>query len=345
MNKVQGAHPARPETATSQATQRPVDRMQALVADDLAAVNRAITDRMQSRVGLIPDVGGHLVGAGGKRLRPLLTLVCAAMLGYRQSRHVGLAACVEFIHSATLLHDDVVDMSAKRRGRDTANALWGNQASVLVGDYLFSRAFELMVADGSLRVLEILSQASTVIAEGEVLQLSTARDLTTTEPTYIEVVAAKTAALFAAACEVAGVVAEAGTKTEQALHAYGRNLGIAFQIIDDMLDYDADESALGKAIGDDFDEGKVTLPIILAHARGDGEERAFWQRTIGKGQVEDGDLDHARALFARHGALEDTRKRAESYADAARAALADMPDNAYRTVLLDMVDFCLSRAY
>ncbi|WP_370691144.1 polyprenyl synthetase family protein [Kordiimonas sp. SCSIO 12610] len=316
-----------------------------MVADEMNEVNEAILNRMESPVALIPQLAGHLIASGGKRLRPMLTLASARMLGYEGKRHINLAACVEFIHTATLLHDDVVDESELRRGRKTANVIWGNQPSVLVGDFLFSRSFELMVEDGSLKVLKILSRASSIIAEGEVLQLTTANDTSTTEEVYLEVIAAKTAALFAAACEISGVVAEQGEKVETALSTYGKYLGIAFQIVDDVLDYSAKQATLGKTVGDDFREGKITLPIILAFHRGDDEERAFWNRTMADLNQQDGDLDHALDLLNKHTALEDTIERAKHYGAMAKDALGTFPNNPAKQVLCDIVDFCISRAY
>ena len=257
-----------------------LDRLTQLVSADLAHVNQLILQHMQSDVQLIPQLAGHIIAAGGKRLRPLLTLASARMCGYRGPRAAGLAACVEFIHTATLLHDDVVDESVLRRGEASANAVWGNKASVLVGDFLFSRAFELMVEDGSLKVLKILSHASAVIAEGEVDQLTAQRQVETSEDHYLQIINAKTAQLFAAACRIAPVVAEAGEEAEDALEAYGRNLGIAFQLVDDAIDYSSDSAVMGKGRGDDFRDGKVTLPVILAFARGDAEDRAFWKAAI-----------------------------------------------------------------
>src|SRR5580698_10167163 len=241
---------------------------------------------MQSPVALIPQLAGHIVASGGKRLRPMLTLGCARLCGYRGTRHVAIAAVVEFIHTATLLHDDVVDASDLRRGRDTANAVWGNKPAVLVGDFLFARAFQLMVEDGSLRILEILSRAASVIAEGEVHQLMTANDTTTTEEAYLAVIEAKTAALFAAASRVGAVLAERPLDDELALERFGHNLGVAYQLIDDMLDFSAHQTELGKNVGDDFRDGKITLPIVIAFARGDADERAFWRRTLEMGEQE-----------------------------------------------------------
>src|SRR5690349_12551440 len=261
--------------------------MIALTAGDMNAVNAVILDRMQSKVALIPELAGHLIAGGGKRMRPMLTLASAALLGYTGARHHKLAAAVEFIHTATLLHDDVVDSSGMRRGKQTANIIWGNPASVLVGDFLFSRAFELMVEDGSLKVLKILSRASAVIAEGEVDQLTAQRQIDASEEHYLDIVGAKTAALFAAACRISAVVAETGEEAELALESYGRNLGIAFQLVDDVIDYSSDEATMGKGVGDDFRDGKMTLPIILAYARGGVEERAFWREAIAGDRVGD----------------------------------------------------------
>lgn len=316
-----------------------------LVSDDLEKVNQTIILKMQSPVALIPQLAGHLIASGGKRLRPMLTLAASRLCGYEGDRHIHLATCVEFIHSATLLHDDVVDKSNLRRGEDTANAIWGNKASVLVGDFLFSRSFELMVEDGSLEVLRILSSASSVIAEGEVLQLVTANDTDTTEHAYMEVICAKTAALFAAACEIGGVIADRPKSECEALMSYGQNLGIIFQLIDDVLDYSAEQKTLGKSVGDDFQEGKITLPIVLAFRRGTDEERAFWKRTMEDLEQRDGDLEHAIELMEKHNALSDTVERARHYSSIARDALAIFPDNDYRKALIGVVDFCINRAY
>jgi octaprenyl-diphosphate synthase len=315
-----------------------------LVRADLEACNRVIIARMQSPVELIPRLAAHIVAAGGKRLRPMLTLAAARMCGYRGGRHVKLAACVEFIHTATLLHDDVVDESALRRGLASANAVFGNKASVLVGDFLFSRSFELMVEDGALPVLAILSRASATIAEGEVLQLVTQNDTATTEARYLDVIRGKTAALFAAATRIGAVVAGRDAEDEAALEAFGMNLGLAFQLVDDVLDYDADQAKLGKAVGDDFREGKVTLPVLLAFAAGDESERAFWRRTIEDQEQGPNDLATAQGLMRRHGTLAETLRRAEAFGAAAKAALARFADSAERRALMDVVDFAIQRA-
>jgi octaprenyl-diphosphate synthase len=319
-------------------------RLLGLVAEDMEACNRAIVARMDSPVALIPQLAAHLVAAGGKRLRPLLTLACARLCGYQGgARHVHLAACVEFIHTATLLHDDVVDESLLRRGAASANAVFGNKASVLVGDFLFARAFQLMVEDGSLRVLEILSGASATIAEGEVLQLATQNDLSTSEERYLDVVRGKPAALVAAACQVGAVVAGKPDAAEAALCDYGMNLGIAFQLVDDALDYAADQAKLGKTIGDDFREGKITLPVLRAYAAGDAAERGFWRRTIEASEQSEADLDEALRLIARHDAIGATLVRATGFAEAAKTSLGGFADGPIRACLAEIADFTVSR--
>ena len=324
--------------------QKPHDRLAEMLAADMEAVNLLIRERMASEhAPRIPQVTAHLIEAGGKRLRPMLTLAAARLCGYTGPFHVHLAAAVEFIHTATLLHDDVVDESAQRRGRPTANLLWDNKSSVLVGDYLFARAFQLMTEPGQIRVLNILANASATIAEGEVLQLTAAQDLATTEDIYLKVVRGKTAALFSAATEVGGVVAAAPEAAVQALFTYGDALGIAFQIADDLLDYGGTASVIGKNTGDDFRERKLTLPLIKAVAKADAEERAFWVRVIEKGDQRDGDLEHALAIMTRHGALEAARADAMAWADRARAALAALPDHPLRQVLDELSAYVVSR--
>jgi len=322
-----------------------LDRLSELIADDIKAVNALIVQHMDSPVDMIPQLAGHIIAAGGKRLRPMLTLGSARMCGYQGTRHLGLAASVEFIHTATLLHDDVVDESDLRRGSASANAVWGNKASVLVGDFLFSRAFQLMVADGSLEVLDILSNTSAVIAEGEVMQLITTNDTETGEPAYLDVIRAKTAQLFAAACKLGAVVAERPKVEEEALDTFGMNLGIAFQVIDDVLDYSAKQATLGKAVGDDFREGKISLPVILAFHRGNDDDRKFWRRTLEDQEQTEGDLEHAIHLMEKHVALEDSVKRARHYGAMARDALGIFPDSPYKKAFIELIDFCIERAY
>ena len=322
-----------------------LDNLSALVAHDLKAVNEQILLRMDSPVKMIPQLAGHIIAAGGKRLRPMLTLAAARLCGYGGQRHIPLAACVEFIHTATLLHDDVVDSSELRRGLASANTVWGNKASVLVGDFLFSRSFELMVEDGSLDVLGILSHASSVIAEGEVMQLVTTNDTETGETAYLDVIRAKTAQLFAAACRIGAVVADRPKVEEEALDTYGMNLGIAFQIIDDVLDYSAKQATLGKSIGDDFKEGKISLPVILAFRRGSDEERTFWRRALEELEQKEGDLEHAIHLMSKHRALEDSIERARHYGAIARDALGIFADSTEKDVFNELIDFCIERAY
>jgi octaprenyl-diphosphate synthase len=319
--------------------------MMTLVAEDLNSVNAVILARMQSRIPLIPELAGHLIAGGGKRMRPMLTLACAKLLEYGGTRHHKLSAAVEFIHTATLLHDDVVDGSGMRRGRRTANMIWGNNASVLVGDFLFSRSFELMVEDGSLKVLRILSNASAVIAEGEVNQLTAQRRIETDEDQYLDIIGAKTAALFAAACRISAVVAERPEAEELALDAYGRNLGIAFQLVDDAIDYVSDGETMGKDTGDDFRDGKITLPVILAYARGNAVDRKFWKEAMSGLHGENADLGQAQALLQSTGAIDDTLARARHYGHRAIDAIGMFGNGAAKSALVEAVEFAIARAY
>ena len=328
----------------------PVQTLMGMASADMHAVDGIILDRMRSSVGLIPDLANHLVGAGGKRIRPLLTVACAAMVGYRPTDFPGghhkLAAAVEFIHSATLLHDDVVDQSAMRRGKTPANLVWGNAPSILVGDFLFARAFGLMVETGSMDALGILARASSVIAEGEVQQLASLRDIAVSERSYTEVIAAKTAELFASACEVAPVLAGRPGRECAALRTYGRSLGLAFQLVDDALDYGGLSSALGKSVGDDFREGKVTLPVILALEGGSAtkdSDREFWHRVIVDLQQTEMDLERAVSLLRRKGALRATLARAQDYADAAVEALEVFPESDWRSALESLAGYVVAR--
>jgi octaprenyl-diphosphate synthase len=317
----------------------------ALTASGMNAVNAIILDRMQSEIPLSPALAGHLIAGGGKRLRPMLTIAGAALCDYQGTRHHKLAAAVEFIHTATLLHDDVVDGSDLRRGRETANIVFGNPATVLVGDFLFTRSFELMVEDGSLKVLKILSRASSVIAEGEVDQLTAQRRIETSEEHYLSIIGAKTAALFAAATRIAAVVAERSEAEEAALDAFGRNLGIAFQLVDDAIDYDSEAAEMGKGKGDDFREGKMTLPVILAYARGSADERRFWEDAIAGFRSEDADLAHAVALIERHDTVSATRERARHFAQRAIDAIAGFPAGPARSALAEAAEFAVARRY
>jgi octaprenyl-diphosphate synthase len=322
-----------------------VDRLTALLAEDLAAVDAIIHDYMTSPVGVIPNLAAHLIDAGGKRIRPLITLAAARLLGGGGDGPRKLAAAVEFIHSATLLHDDVVDISSMRRGKKAANVVWGNSASVLVGDFLFARSFNLMVETGDIQVLDILARAASVIAEGEVMQLAAAKNTATTEDEYLAVIRGKTAALFAAACEVGPIIASRPKAEQAACRSYGANLGIAFQLIDDALDYGGTAAKLGKKTGDDFREGKITLPVVLSFRRGNDEERTFWKRALEQSDVTDADLEHAIALMRKHRAIEDTIERARHYGAMARDALALFPESAVKSALIEAVDFCISRSH
>jgi octaprenyl-diphosphate synthase len=315
-----------------------------ITASDMERVNALIIERAQSDIALISQLIHHVVLSGGKRLRPALTLLAARLLGYEGERHVTLATCVEFIHTATLLHDDVVDESHLRRGLATANDLWGNKSSVLVGDFLLSKAFQLMVSDGSLEVLRILSDASAVIAQGEVMQLTTSNELATTEEDYLKVIIGKTATLFAAATELGAVVTHQ-PQHQESLRQFGMKLGIAFQIMDDALDYVADQSTLGKSVGDDFREGKITLPIIHAFAQGDATEQAFWQRTLGDLDQTESDLDAAFSILKKHSSITFALTRAEQYCSDALAHLKAFPASPTKSALEEIVYFCTHRAY
>jgi octaprenyl-diphosphate synthase len=316
-----------------------------LTATAMNSVNAIILDRMQSEIPLIPTLAGHLIAGGGKRMRPMLTLAGAELVGYQGTRHHRLAAAVEFIHTATLLHDDVVDGSEVRRGKEAANLVFGNPATVLVGDFLFARAFELMVEDGSLKALKILSSASAIIAQGEVDQLTAQRKVETSEERYLSIIGAKTAALFAAASRISAVVAECSEAEERALDDYGRNLGIAFQLVDDAIDYDGTRAEMGKDSGDDFREGKMTLPVILAYARGNAEERRFWEEAIAGFRTDDEDLAHAVQLIGRHDCANATRERARHFAERACDALSIFPDGSARRAMVEAAQFAVSRGY
>ncbi|EJT03335.1 polyprenyl synthetase family protein [Rhizobium sp. CCGE 510] len=314
-----------------------------LTRADMERVNQLILSKAGSDVQMIPEVANHLISSGGKRLRPMLTLASASLFDYRGENHVKLATSVEFMHTATLLHDDVVDESDLRRGKSTARMIWGNQASVLVGDFLLGQAFRMMVDVGSLDALDVLSSAACVIAEGEVLQLSVAKNMETTEDDYLSVIRAKTAALFAAAAEVGPIVAEAGRSGRNALKSYGMNLGLAFQLVDDALDYGGKAADLGKNVGDDFREGKITLPVILAYRRGTEDERAFWRDAIEAGNSTDANLEKALGLLTKYGTLTDTIGRAIHYGTIARDALAPLPDTVWKAALMEVIDFCIER--
>ncbi len=322
-----------------------IEKLVSLVAPDMERVNAMILSRTGSDVMMIPEVANHLISSGGKRLRPMLTLATAALTGYSGTGHIKLAASVEFMHTATLLHDDVVDESELRRGKATARMVWGNEASVLVGDFLLGQAFKMMVEVESLRCLAILSAAAAVIAEGEVMQLAAAKKLDTTEDAYLAVIRGKTAELFAAACEVGPVLASRSPAEQAACRSFGMNLGIAFQLVDDALDYGGSRASLGKNVGDDFREGKITLPVILAFRRGNGDEREFWRRALEAGETSDKELAHAAELLVKHKAIDDTKERARHYGAIAKDALALFPEGDAKKALLEVVDFCVARAH
>jgi octaprenyl-diphosphate synthase len=332
------------------ASQPSIDRLVSLVATDMQRVNATILARTGSDVTMIPEVANHLISSGGKRLRPMLTLAMAQVAGaqvagYSGDGHIKLAAAVEFMHTATLLHDDVVDESDMRRGKPAARMVWGNEASVLVGDFLLGQAFKMMVEVGNLQALDILSSAAAVIAEGEVMQLSAAKNTATNEDEYLTVIKAKTAELFAAACEVGPVLAGRPKVEQASCRSYGMNLGIVFQLIDDALDYGGKAAKLGKNVGDDFREGKITLPVVLSFRRGSASEREFWDRTLGRGEIRDDDLDTAIALMAKHRAIEDTIGRAQHYGGIAKDALALVPASPIKRALEETVDFCIARSH
>jgi octaprenyl-diphosphate synthase len=322
-----------------------LDALVTLTAKGMERVNEAIVIRAQSHVEMIPQLALHLINSGGKRLRPMVTIATSQMCGYSGDKHVKLATAVEFMHTATLLHDDVVDESDLRRGRAAARKIWGNQASVLVGDYLLGQAFKLMVETESVEALRILSNAAAVIAEGEVMQLATTHDTTTTEDAYLSVIGAKTASLFSAAAEIGAVIAERPREEQAALESFGRNLGIAFQLIDDALDYSGKQAVMGKTVGDDFREGKITLPVVLAYRRGDKDERQFWKRVLEEREQTEEDLAQAQRLIEAHNAIADTIERAKHYGAIAHDAMAIFPASAHKAALLDAVTFCIERAH
>ncbi len=323
----------------------PLERLSTLLHDDMMHVNTLIVENMHSDVKLIPKLAEYLIAAGGKRIRPLLTLAATSICAGPMEKSYHLAAAVEFIHTATLLHDDVVDESHERRGKKTANLVFGNQASVLVGDFLFSKSFQMMVQTGSLDVLRILSNAAAIIAQGEVLQLITTNNIETSMDEYLKVIESKTAALFSAACEVGAVISGKDQHTAKALHDYGMNLGIAFQMIDDALDYSANQQKLGKELGDDFKEGKMTAPVIFAIAEANEEERTFWKRTLGYKNQTDTDFDRALTLITKHQTLDKTINQARHFAARAIESLAPLPESEIKTLLSDLTHFTITRSF
>ena len=338
--RVKATAPMPPQTGLNAAEQ-----LAALAFDDMRRVDALILDRLQSHVTLIPELARYLIEAGGKRVRPMITIAAANMIGCRDEAPIKLAAAVEFIHTATLLHDDVVDESGMRRGKAAANLVWGNASSVLVGDFLFARSFSLMVEAGSMRALGVLSAAASTIAEGEVRQLASIKDIGVSVETYMAIIDAKTAALFAAAAQVSGIVAARPVVEEKALETYGRELGLAFQLVDDALDYGGAAAKLGKSVGDDFREGKVTLPVALCIQAANAEETRFWERVIGQLDQKDGDFDTALAYMHQHRAIEATIQAARQRADNAREALSVFPANSWRQALEALASFVVERAY
>ncbi len=327
------------------ANESPYRRVLQSIGNDLRAVDDLLAEKLETTdEPLIPELARHLIEAGGKRLRPVLTLAVARTCGYRGEDHIRLAAAVELIHSATLLHDDVVDSSTMRRGRASANTVWGNKLSILVGDFLFSRSFQLMVDTSSLRVLSVLADASAVIAEGEVMQTASTHDLDTGDQRYIQMIGAKTAALFAAATEVGACIARAEMHVTEAFRTYGHTLGVAFQLADDALDYSGRERSTGKSVGDDFNGGKATLPVLVAYREGTKEARQFWRRTITEGIRREGDFVHAQELLSQTSAIEKTLALADDYAEQARTALGTVPNSPSLRALADLPSFAVSRS-
>lgn len=338
MQGVSLSSPPRPTPASLQP-------LQALVHADMEQVNALILRLIDQDVPLIEQIAQHIIRSGGKRLRPALVIASAKLCGHEGSRHIDLAAAVEFLHTATLLHDDVVDESTMRRGDETANVIWSNQASVLVGDFLLSRAFQLMVRDGSLKVLELLSDTSAIISQGEVMQMMAAGELATTEAEYLQIIGAKTAALFSAACAIGPLVMDRPDAEREALAQYGRSLGIAFQLVDDALDYAAAQAELGKTVGDDFRECKLTLPVILAYAAANAEEKSFWERTLGNGDQQESDLAQAMTYITRHRTLDATMEAARRHADDAIRQLEIFSPSEAREALAEAAIFAVERSF
>ncbi|WP_412057658.1 polyprenyl synthetase family protein [Bartonella sp. DGB2] len=316
-----------------------------LSAGDMKQVDAAILAMAGSEVEMIPEISHYLISSGGKRLRPMLCLTAARMFGYQGTEHIRLATAVEFMHTATLLHDDVVDESTLRRGRSTARTLWGNQASILVGDFLLGQAFKMMVEVGSMEALGVLAQAAATIAEGEVMQLAAAKELETTESDYLKIINAKTAALFSAATEIGPIIAASDLFARQQMRLYGTALGLAFQLVDDVLDYAGKAGDLGKNVGDDFREGKITLPVIFAYARSNDEEKNFWRRSLSNGENDEQAFAHAKSLITQHHGLIDTITRARHYGEQAMKALAPLPASPQKEALEAVVEFCIARLH
>ncbi len=324
-----------------------VDKIHDLCKNEIYDINQLITEKLISNVKLVNEIANYIFISGGKRLRPLITIACSKMLGYGfkkdQIDHIDLAAAIEFIHTATLMHDDVVDESLLRRGNLSSNEIWGNKTSVLIGDFLFSRAFQLMAKDKSGRVLKLLSDTSVTISEGEVLELSYDKDPTLSENEYLEVINGKTASLFSASSQVAGIIAKIDRNKEEALKTFGKNFGMCFQLIDDALDYSSSTQNLGKNVGDDFKEGKITMPIILSYLRSDKMEKKFWQRTIKNLNQKQGDFLKAKEIINKYNCIEDTILRAKHFSNIAIDSLGIFDDNKYKNSLLELVRGSLKR--
>lgn len=321
-----------------------LDALYALIKDDLKRVDECILSRVKKEAALIADVAQHIIASGGKRIRPAITLVSAQLCGYGGHQHIDLAAAVELLHTATLLHDDVVDESHLRRGLPTANDAFGNKASILVGDFLLSQAFQLMCGTQSLKALNILSDASSIISQGEVLQLMHQGNMEIKEEDYLAIILAKTAILFSSAAELGAVIA-GRPEWEQPLHDYGKAIGMAFQLVDDALDYSANEQKLGKTVGDDFREGKITLPVLIAYREASIEEKSFWERTMGRHEQTDKDLAQATAYLHQHRAIDRALEAARQQADSAKQSLSPLPDSPAKSAMFDIADFCIARAY
>ena len=319
------------------------DDMLTWLKDDFAKVNNVIMENMNSSVPLISQLAGYIISSGGKRIRPLLTLSTSKLCQYNGLRHVNLAACIEFIHTATLLHDDVVDESKKRRGKASANYVWNNKSSILVGDFLLSKAFRLMIKDGSDQCLEIISKASVEISQGEVLQLESCNQIDTPESNYLKIIEAKTASLFCAACTVSGIISKIDNPKQQALNDFGKNIGMAFQITDDTLDYCSNDLVLGKNTGDDFREGKVSLPVILAYKRSNKKEKEFWTRTINNQNQNSDDFILAKEILRKYNVIEDCFLKAQHYSLIARDSLSPFENNADKEKLLEMCEVIVKR--
>ena len=323
--------------------QKKFDDLQQLVINDLKKVDILIKEKIKNKINYIPEVAGHLVKAGGKKIRSMLCLACARLCNYKGIKHINLSACIEFIHTATLMHDDVIDESKKRRGLKTANNIWGNKSSILVGDFLLSKSFNLMTEVENIEVLKILSKTSSIIIEGEISQMLSNKNIATTEDDYLNIIKSKTAQLFATASKINSYLIEYPNEYKNALDSFGMNLGIAFQLIDDLLDYKAVEKDLGKMTGDDFKEGKITLPIILAYGRSNSKERKFWKKVISDLSQEDQDFEEALSIIKKYNCIEDTIKRAQHFGNVAIDSVDVLKSNNYKECLINLMQASIKR--